>query len=878
MGAVSRHGLRWHLRTVYSTMQSGRGRSRLPRKKSSAAGSAISAAAATKPAVDAQAKRARSKLPPLPYGARVTGKPTAGKAAADAGSGSDMEDDDDDDDDADQWDDTVAADASAAAAVAASMAAEEREELDNAKHGIKKGTLSAVERAAAKEKAAKELARKKRLHTSMVNKQYKDKYELHVTLICAMQLRMDDAANSEILQAYGLSLVPSDAVVASNSSETSMETLRRFVLWFRFAYQVERLVTGQPVRRKCSVEDRVLDCILKRRGDILDLVVLAAAALRATGRRCRIVIPMQPLSFKPPPKSAALKNNTGRAVVSSIVDHTKLAGLYAWVEVFVNGRWVHVDPTAGLVDAANEKDIGRLVHLLDSQHANVPPIENSAPAPGRRQKNAKPAAPVRSLSRRGGTTMADMRARRQTRVVADKISFAHVVAVENSALSDVTRRYIAAWVDAKKERHPSGLFEKVLDRCCRHYGRWAAKLSREIIVVPNTKAEASRIAPLQPAKTANTANRRVYDLESSDVLPEDIFTGFAADKVVDMAVTSEQLEFDRRALKETVPTTIGSLRNHPTYVLERHLKKYEVVYPREPIVASAGPEKEHVFLRSHVRQLHTRDIWYRKMRSVKEDAEAVKQVSSKTKRNVDGIMLGSESDLFGEWQTDALVIEAVKNGIVSRGPRGNVELWTPEHLPKGSTHVPGAHSASAARKLGFDFVPCMTGFDVRSGRSFPRIDGIVVAEEFADIVRDAAIAHGTIAEEEAQKRLREEALSNWSDLLTRVRSRLAVTLKYGNGEDGLLSAAQGSSLAGENSGTAEAVVQSGLGTNKRSIEKVDLTSDAEEGENLKRSKPSGSALALDGHDHQYDDGRHHEGDVWVKVCKICGMEVAFEKL
>lgn len=868
-------------------MQSGRGRSGRPPRKTPAS---AAVAAASKPGAD-QAKRARTKLPPLPYGARVSSRP-----AAPVDSASEEVDGDDDDDDDDVWDESVAADAPAAAAVAASLLAEERAEAEDARDGIGKG-LGVAEREARKVAAAKEAARRKRSLTAMVNKQIRDKHSAHVALLAAMQLRMDNAAGSPILQAYGLSLVPGDAVLEGDSSKKAMETLRRFVLWFRFAYQVERLVNGKAVRRKCGFEERVLDCVAKRRGDILDLVVLAAAALRATGRRCRIVIPMQPLSCKPPPKNATLKTKTGRTLVSAVAvaDLTKLASLYAWLEVFVNGRWVHVDPTAGLVDAANEKEIGQLVNLLDAQH--VTGVSTEAEAPARRGKKAKgkppPAAPTLASRRKsgGGMTMADMRAQRQTRVAApDKVSFAHVAAVENGILIDVTRRYVVTWNEAQKERATNGLFEKILDRCCRSYGQTTARGRREVIVVPDGGvATASRALPLQSDKAAvSAAGRRVQDLESSDVLPEGTFTGHAADKDVDMAATSEQLEFDRRALKEEVPTTIGRLRNHPTYVIERHLRKYEVIYPRDPIVGSVGPETEPVFLRSHVRVLHTRDIWYRKMREVKKDAVAIKQVVSKSKRNADGVMLITDSDLFGEWQTVPLVIKPVRNGMVSRGPRGgNVELWTPEHMPKGATHLPSAYSASAARKLGFDFVPAMTGFDVRSGRSFPRIEGIVIAEEFADVVRDAALAHSAVAKEEEQKELKEEAARNWSDLLTRIRSRLAVTMKYGTGENGVSGAGQGLNGTGERSGAAAsddrvAAVgvsggSGGAGSKRNADDVIDLDDPGAE-KNVKRRKTESSAAALDGHEHVYEGERHHDGDVWMKVCKICGMEVAFEKL
>ncbi len=33
-----------------------------------------------------------------------------------------------------------------------------------------------------------------------------------------------------------------------------------------------------------------------------------------------------------------------------------------------------------------------------------------------------------------------------------------------------------------------------------------------------------------------------------------------------------------------MPTTISMYKNHPLYVLERHCKKFEMIYPRHPVL------------------------------------------------------------------------------------------------------------------------------------------------------------------------------------------------------------------------------------------------------------------------------------------------------
>lgn len=920
------------------TVAVGRAHARTARRRGAAAAPPPRVGAIAPPP-PAAARRIRTKLPPLPYGTRVTARPAGWQAAgtgggsaavgrrdeacddeargddgdADDGDGDGDDDDDDDGDDAgedegeddeDEWDDSIAADAAAAAAVSAALAAADAEAAA-AKAAGDPSAANTKEEAAKKKAAVKMEKRLKLMLTRIRNGQLVCRYQVHVTLLCAMQLRMDAAASGEELQALALSVVPRDAILGPPSLGTAAEILRRFALWFRCTFQVLRLADGKPVRRKCSASERAADCIGARRGDLLDLVVLAAAALRASGVRCRIVTPMQPLPFRPPPASAKLKNMTGRAVASAVADHTKLAGLYAWLEVFVDHRWVHLDPVAGLVDAANEKDIGRAVRLVDTlSHGAASGGARAAPAASKRQKKAPVSALPPSTSRRTAT-MADIRARTRTRFVAEKVATSHVVAVENGVATDVTRRYVTAWQDVEKDRPPSGVFEKTIAKCC---GMLSAGGRRKVeklatgdsgyIFDGDGRLDAggqSTAAPSAASTRVATGGsgasspagpgRRLEDLQS-DGSPADTFTGCAADKAVDVAVASEQLEFDRRAMKEAVPKTLTALRNHPLYVVERHLRRYEAVYPQEPVLGYVGAEREPVYLRSHVRTLHTRDRWYREMRDVKADAVPIREVASKSKRDVEGAPMASNSRLFGEWQTVALVIPPVVNGIVPRGPRGNVEFWTPAHMPAGGVHVPLPHSGPVARELGVDFVPCMTGFDVRSGRSVPRLQGVVVAAAVADAVRDGALVAGQRASERAEERARADALAKWKDLLGRVKARQRIQQKYGGapgdragGTHEEVQKRAGKRKHGPGGGAGPSTAAAGdsaraLGDGEAAKNRGTDGVTGEEGAGKRRRAGSAS----EAHDHVFHAGRQHDGDVWIKVCRVCGIEVAFEKL
>ena len=73
-------------------------------------------------------------------------------------------------------------------------------------------------------------------------------------------------------------------------------------------------------------------------------------------------------------------------------------------------------------------------------------------------------------------------------------------------------------------------------------------------------------------------------------------------------------------------------------------------------------------------------------------------------------------------------------------------MWSPKCLPSGTVHLRLPRLPPLVQKLGFDFAPAMTGFDVKGGRAVPRFEGLVVCREHADVIMDV---RGE--EEEAEK-------------------------------------------------------------------------------------------------------------------------------
>ena len=117
-------------------------------------------------------------------------------------------------------------------------------------------------------------------------------------------------------------------------------------------------------------------------------------------------------------------------------------------------------------------------------------------------------------------------------------------------------------------------------------------------------------------------------------------------------------------------------------------------------------------------------------------------------------------EIFGKWQTELYIPPPAKDGKVPRNEYGNVELFKPWMLPKGTVHLPlqGTYVwiiekifirrkkswtcnvifvfvlglNRVAKKLNIDCAPCMIGWAFDGGRPHPEFDGFVVCEEFQD--------------------------------------------------------------------------------------------------------------------------------------------------
>lgn len=77
-----------------------------------------------------------------------------------------------------------------------------------------------------------------------------------------------------------------------------------------------------------------------------------------------------------------------------------------------------------------------------------------------------------------------------------------------------------------------------------------------------------------------------------------------------------------------MPKTISECKGHPLYVLQRHLLKFEAIYPPDAVPVGHLPSKEPIYSRTCVYTLMSRETWNKKARVVKPNQEAYKVVKA----------------------------------------------------------------------------------------------------------------------------------------------------------------------------------------------------------------------------------------------------------
>lgn len=259
----------------------------------------------------------------------------------------------------------------------------------------------------------------------------------------------------------------------------------------------------------------------------------------------------------------------------------------------------------------------------------------------------------------------------------------------------------------------------------------------------------------------------------------------------------EDAALARKEASEGIPKNVQDFKDHPAYVLERHLKHNEVIHPMDPIGkinvgTGMNPKMESIYRRNNVHVVRSADKWYRMGQDVKDGEQPLKHAKPKRGRQM-SVNLDMDVDdqqeeigagLYAKFQTRLYVPPPVVKGRVPRNVYGNLDLYVPSMCPPGGTHIRHKIASKAARIVGVDYADAVTGFSFKGRHGTAIVQGVVVASEYAEAVQEVIDSMIYQQEEAANAARSRESLRLWRRFFLGLRIAQRVNAMEIDGEKG----------------------------------------------------------------------------------------------
>lgn len=236
----------------------------------------------------------------------------------------------------------------------------------------------------------------------------------------------------------------------------------------------------------------------------------------------------------------------------------------------------------------------------------------------------------------------------------------------------------------------------------------------------------------------------------------------------------EDTALARKEAGEGIPKNVQDFKDHPVYVLERHLRYNQVIHPlnqvgKVNVGSSFNPKMEPIYRRKDVHLVRSADKWYRMGRDVRDGEQPLKHAKPKKGRR---LSIGPDVDmedqqdeigagLYAEYQTQLYIPPPVVRGRVPRNAYGNLDLYVPSMCPPGGIHIRHKLASKAARILGVDYAEAVTGFNFKGRHGTAIVQGVVVAQEYADAVESTIEGMEYAVEAAEEQNRKAEALRLW---------------------------------------------------------------------------------------------------------------------
>ncbi|KAJ5112604.1 Rad4 beta-hairpin domain 1 [Penicillium argentinense] len=268
---------------------------------------------------------------------------------------------------------------------------------------------------------------------------------------------------------------------------------------------------------------------------------------------------------------------------------------------------------------------------------------------------------------------------------------------------------------------------------------------------------------------------------------------------VDEIEDAKDLQRKQPEKKKSTQTgdTLQSLRTSTEFVLERFLRREEALKPGAESVRTfiagkgARAKEEPVFKRADVVKCMSAESWHKEGRQIRAGVVPLKKVPIRAvtlmrKREVDEMQRETGEKpmqgLYSRSQTEYIIPPPIQDGKIPKNNYGNIDCFVPSMVPRGASHVPYPGTVRLCKKLGIDYAEAVTGFEFGSKMAVPVIQGVVVAAENEDLLKDAWRVDA------AEKRKREELkaekriLQTWRKFLFGLRINERVREEYGGGD------------------------------------------------------------------------------------------------
>jgi xeroderma pigmentosum group C-complementing protein len=234
-----------------------------------------------------------------------------------------------------------------------------------------------------------------------------------------------------------------------------------------------------------------------------------------------------------------------------------------------------------------------------------------------------------------------------------------------------------------------------------------------------------------------------------------------------------------------MPRNIEDFKGHPIYILERHLRRDEVIHPKREVgkvntgsKSNSDAKIESVYRRQDVHIVKSMDKWFRLGRQVRTSEMPLKRVRPRLQRaqkdDSEGMAevndaTGETIGLYAAYQTELYVPPAVRNGRIEKNPFGNIDIYVRTMIPRGAVHIKSKYARQAARIIGVDFADAVTGFRFKSMHGTAVIDGVVVAKEYKEAMVTLLEGLAYAQEQAIQQQRTSEGLALWNRFLVGLR-------------------------------------------------------------------------------------------------------------